>query len=1072
MLNREAHPQYYEESNEILSSLLELPIPRDILSHHDATWFMTQREHFGVDVRFEPHTGGGADLVGVTGLFDLRDCVGVAYKYGAESYTDVYFRLQQNEWLKKYLDLGASVAILDTQEMGKWHDFYEQVVHENWLSQLGPRVLGYSGLGVMDVVQIRGLWTAMDRLIKRDLGGWANVDNSTPIAIESAGSFAYAPSVDPPGGPIGYDVMFMDDFGTVGSVLMKNVRVMTGLRGQILEEQVIPSSSRVYGWVVPRPGENKRDAYARAEELRRYSQGQSPGESVTVPVISDGQLSLWRKLSSVRPVEASIAHDGISAGLTVDEVIRYLFLGDSNLEWHPFSAMGLSLPSKAVEIHGLDIVFYGRRNGFQRDYRAVNNMVSWDLKKLKKGKREVTALNNVGGIILLPDEMDVEEMKKRVRAAQSLYNRVTSGTDKNILILTPQLFSIWQEMNTPIFGSSDMVTVQGDIPLRQRAKYGYGVGVGARHNLVIFQSKAQVGGNQIMVTEERGNEKLGHLIDFGLNFETSRPFLQRASTATGIRTQLESSQIPLLPGAYDKWYILATAAYNMGVLGNETGVIPSYLRSEIVKREMGDELAQLIGWVQTRQIIDMGARDAERWYGQYDKTVATLTMTHAHLDHVGSAPFTDRDMRWYGFAETFAYLTARSKKANSYDSKYEHVLRIAGPRGSGGYERAYRDWRPVLRSGEPIHLSDSLIARLYMTNHSIGGSGMVGISTSDGTPLVLLTGDFNMGRRTIETAENLAGKYPVIVTESTNSEEWEKPSTGITSQMVYDTMYSLMKKYQGQGLVVVIPPNNLRRLALIQEIASRVGRRVAIGPEMAEVVHQLHVARDNISRDDVDGFDQPLPRIGEDVGLWWAPITQPQTYRTLLREAAEKRLLGVVDSARLSRESGGWIVVVTPYRTLGDDFGNAHFPRGLQVLHSAYFPYEPSSQLLIMNNTRWLQKFGGNGLYHADFIVSGAKGRRVRLAHNYAVDFEGEYGLHSSGHGTFDGTFAVLTALTNGWQPGHNLVLIHGNHPKSYAMSLIERITDVGGHMPHISFQLGQYNAAEGKLRGHVMALS
>ena len=92
---------------------------------------------------------------------------------------------------------------------------------------------------------------------------------------------------------------------------------------------------------------------------------------------------------------------------------------------------------------------------------------------------------------------------------------------------------------------------------------------------------------------------------------------------------------------------------------------------------------------------------------------------------------------------------------------------------------------------------------------------------------MLYTGDVKPGNWTEKTVNRLAGEYPVIVMETTNLEDAAKPSSGVTEQMVRDTLLDRIRKREGYGGSCGSSKSS-GRLQSIGEVAEAVGRKVAM----------------------------------------------------------------------------------------------------------------------------------------------------------------------------------------------------------------------------------------------------
>ena len=107
-----------------------------------------------------------------------------------------------------------------------------------------------------------------------------------------------------------------------------------------------------------------------------------------------------------------------------------------------------------------------------------------------------------------------------------------------------------------------------------------------------------------------------------------------------------------------------------------------------------------------------------------------------------------------------------------------------------------------------------------------------------------------------------------------------------------------------------------------------------------------------------------------------------------------------------------------------------HFTIPPTVIYSAPFPYQSAAKYRIGANLVWIKQ--QNGHFFADFEVLGTGGRVVPKPSGR---------LHASGHATFPQMIdEILIPLLGNTFSGKTVILIHGEHPVSYATQLKQRL--------------------------------
>lgn len=1028
----------WREEMESCWRLFEVVVEQELfcngLKKAGATWVRSPEGAKVLDIGFVPETRENHEFLGVN-VFARPNSVGVVFRPVEVPYEEVEQSLREDEELGPLMSQGARVVILTMEDLQNWIGFYAQVKAEGWHDILGDKALEYSGLGRTDWAYAARFAAAADDLL---------VANAQ-VFVERGVAHIDLPSK----GKI--DRAFVNAQGDVVGVVMHHVRVAE-LKGEILEEKVLSEGVLVPGLVVRRTGESKREAYERARNLARYWRRRLGEESLEVPVVSEGQLSIWRKLGMWSEVESAV----VGSDLSTEEVIRFLYLGKSNLEPGELARMGYSLPSTGREFAGVDVVFLERGPVEERRVATIDGLLGLNLGRKKKDEEGFLALNRVSGIVILPDEWDVREMKSHVERIRYDLNYRTGGPDSHLLYLTRELFDRWRERGS-IFADGE---ANGFASLRQRHEYGYGAINGGRSvGLHVWRPFPEIGGQKMAVVVDTGGDRVVNMIDWGTSFEAATPALReltaKAPTSIGLRRQLETGELPMVLGAYDTEYILASIRKYPAILHMDSNnAVSSFLRAEIKRRVDFKDVERLVGEGNARRIYELAEQDERWWYGEREQIVSNLAISHAHVDHVGDVPFLDRRVVMWGTAETMAHLRAMTRRGKSWTNRYEYVSLVTQDKDGAAYRREYRDAYPTYWSGQRVRIGEGLAVEFSLANHSMTGMAMVGVRDEEGKGLMLYTGDVKPGNWTEKTVNRLAGEYPVIVMETTNLEDAAKPSSGVTEQMVRDTLLDRIREAGRDTVVVVAPANHLERLQSIGEVAEAVGRKVAIGPAHAELVEQMRADREMLAPLGVDGFDFWLPALGSEAALWWPTlmpdesedelvwpqVTTPRRFQRNLFEIAMGGGMGVVDLERLSKEGQEWLVVIDPYRLFRHEFGGGWFGNGLSVLHSAHFPYQGYAKRFLAENTRWVGEQRGKHLM--DFEVKGMGGRVVNQPNYGAGNMGGKkrYGLHASGHATFEEMVAILDGLVGGNFSGKKLVLVHGQSPERYERALRKRL--------------------------------
>lgn len=1040
-----------------------------------------------LDIAFVPKERKGGEFVGGLKLFARPDCIGVFWRDENESYVEVERRLRTDNEIGPLMEQGASVVIVTNSDLTHWKDFYKQVEEENWMEVIGEKVLDYSGLGRTDEAFGERFNQAIGELLEGEVDNFVEAGVAR-VGLPSKGKF---------------DRAFLDHEGHLVGVPLRHVRIAR-LQGELLEEEILSDEVIVPGMVVRESGESKREAYLRAQYLARRWKNQFGDVRVEVPVISRGQLSIWEKMGMWEEVDSVLGEVGLKA----EEVIRFLFLGKSNLEPGELARMGLSLPTRGKEFKDIDIVFTSKVG---QERTVVDRLIGLDPKSFPKWQRKRSGqigesadfdeedgfktieTINIGGIVLLSDEMAISEIKAYAKVLEFDFNYRTSGSPSKLLWLTPRLFEEWIRR-----GTAFELTEDKESDLKRRVEYGFGIGSDLRQiDLVIVRAEAEIGGKRHFVVEVGQNgDEVWYPSDAGATFNVpagERGLMSQSRQSKGVMSLLKSGQLPMIPGLVHPEYILGTVASFPYLWKGGGGDPASYIRSEIVHRGLSQGLVEVmigremdrrakahvgksdeeiveIATSKARDVWMLGIEDEKKWYQGRQLEFGPAVISHPHADHDAMLAFYS-SMDVVTGNDSVAYMRAKSRKGN-WKQNLMAVADIRNYAQGRPYSWEYRNFIPVNWDEQKIRLSESLYVQMPRTNHSVP-SRMTGFFR-DTQPLFMDTHDFKVGPLTENAVNIFAGVFPIVITESTNTLDWTKPSTGITEEVVADTMEYLTQSFgDGNLIVVVCPSNHIDRVNTVREVMTnnRGNRKVALGPQMAEVVEQLRAEKQLYESYGVDGFDLPLAEIGEDVALY-ASAKNPRSYERSLRAKAVKGRLGIVDEEQLSEEGKEWVIVLSSYDYFKSELEGVSFEdQGLTVLHAAHYAYERETAERYAANIKWVSKLnreiahdGRRARYFVDFEVGG-DGGFVGPGANYQRDDGRKFGLHASGHATFEEVFSVVHGLLGGVYKDKTLILVHGEHPYTYKRQLIDRfMVEQEQHFREFGKKLGLANPGDLKI--------
>jgi hypothetical protein len=837
-------------------------------------------------------------------------------------------------------------------------------------------------------------------------------------------------------------------------------------------EKVLDQAVMCPGFIIRKTWETKREAYDRARKAKQLYTAAYGNKDISIPVISAGQNSLWKKMGFASELKNRLPQ----AELTVEEVIRYLYLGQDNLHPGPLSKDGISLPPKS-DGFGIDILLVNREKGSMNfQYTTVDQMPGY-VKVGNSGKYELGKVSNVGGILIVPDGwQDDKKIVDHLETQRRFLMRYVQHTkDVNIIPLDSKLFKLWKAAGSSLLEKSDR-----PVPVKNT---GYGskrIALDEENMdrdgtfLGIMQQGTQIGGVQMAVAQRRQGDTAYHIIDMGGVYaytpQAYQELTARPTTASGIKLEMELQALPMIPGIFFGEYILQSALGFRGIADPEN-VSPtaSYIRSELAHRFTISELSGVFGQRRAREIVRLGKLDETIWYKKGNHHLSTITSTHAHDDH-DRGIFALDDVPIILRRQTLALFKAKTQRAGTWRGQLLSMALIQHDKVRNSFERLDRQLIPVDFNNQKISLGEGLYENLFLVGHSLPGTGAPFISSVDGkTKSVLYTADIRPDDTgsTQKMVEKLSGKVDVIITESTNPQDSNKVSVGATETTVKESFAKLFAANEKRPVIVMTPWHNLERINTIWEVAESMGRKVALGYDHWEAVIQM-AAEQKIAPPGAEGFEFEYPEIGEDMALWPRFMTKPFKYQDALYSAAQGGNLGILTTDRLKKEGGDWVIVTSPTRHLIKDFNGDFWPNGVAVAHSAPFPYALPQKWLAAVNKQWTER-NARGRFYADFEVYGDGGRATPVVSPFGP-------LTASGHGTYEQNVQLIADLLGETYKGKEVVVIHGEHSEKYSRMLQNDIAKkLGLNRPEdlkITGKLFTYNPSNPqKYKGHWIKL-
>ena len=976
----------------------------------------------GLDLAFQEKMGGEGCFVGVE-LFGRENVVGVVVA-GEVRKLKQRISVVEDKVVVMDVELRGGVVVGITEaDLANWLAFYQQIEAEDWREKVGNVVLQYSGLERMeseahDIVSL----------------GWDRLKIETEERIDGLGlKWAKGESLDE---------AFVDAKGEQALVPVFHVR-MPQMQENIMMENVLSEAVQVPGVVIRKEQESKRELYERALTATLAYREKYGREDIVVPAVGKAQIELWRNLGMFDVLSPNVTETGI----TNEQLARYLFLGKSNLDPGPLSKKGYSMPGRGdlFSFPGVDLIFT-KMSGGLRKVTPVDNFAVFD----KHGK--VVPLSNVVGAVIYGPGMTFEEMKTKtetVRRDIAYRSGVPGGF---LLFATPELFKFWQEQGSPFF-QGNIEAIPG-VDAQKRNEYVMPMRMDKAFYFEVHKYQ-QIGGKRsgIKVMGPEGNS-LVHLIDWGASFTESPDGLEglgkQPPTADALLRLLRTT-LPMKPNMYFGDYLLATAMRFPGLANRQLVTkdpVASYLVSEMygMLKNNEAELEEKLPADVMQIIRELGPRNREIW-GADQVKVLTATLSHFHADHAGLYPYLSDDIRAIVSGPSRALMQASSNKAGSWRRKFMNRVLITEPKVGAAYQTAPVDISPYYFSGQRIPLSGADVMTPYFVDHSVDGGVWQyhEIQLNGGQISLLDTGDWRVDKegKIWDIAHTLAGKVDVMVTEATNFGS-EKLDEGKTETDVRRTLEKVFSRSKNEALIVVAPINNFERMQNIYEAGKKAGRKVAFSYSHAEMEMQLQAAK-QIAPMGAEGFGHVLPvEFGNDgLSIWAKRMTSQRMYQRTMYELASMGDLGVLTPERLAKEMGDWVVVISPYDVMQDQFDGVAYTNGLKVIWSASFPYESEAKLFMGANNMWIKRAGGK--FVADVDVRGQGGRVDRRIADEGI-------LHVSGHANPMQIKKAISII----KP-NTVVITHTDKPATVAVEMKKWF----GEKIRIIWQMDTYSSEE-----------
>ncbi len=987
-----------EKMRAMLAQLTQTQFVKEQLIDSEATW-VAHPDRNRLDLGFlhkgKVRVSNGLENSAYAGLhlFGKNRVLGVIVTDEVRSDEDWQQMMTDSEVRHLVERQGGEVAMVTEGELENWLNFYRKLEEvkpyeeDSLLERLGAeRAEELAGLRVLNFEEESRLLRGVEMLLAE------NEDQFKKRGVDIKTMYR---------GGWGMDIVFMNHSGLLVPLNIKNVRDGE-IDDGVVREWVMDEDPMVVGMCVRKYGETKIEFYNRTKAIERQFREELKEPSLKILAVGAGAARLWEKLGFLQQPQGSFP-------FVTDQIMRayrMLYMGRDTHHPGVLARMGLSLPGYGgnLAFPRVDGVFLKRDKHGQPIWTTVDNLLA-----LRKGKER--ALSNVGGFVVFPTDMSFEEREAYVKQASVDYNRRTGQLRANLWHLDENLLNLIEQRGAFV-DPGDLAPVEPKKAIKyfQRPKKGNEPDA---INLHITRMGPEVGGNRHLLEVIENGVSTRVLGDLGASFDQGMPpalkgIGRQSPTTDGVRRMMTYGDLPMMPEVIEIWYLIKTAMH-WPALANEEIVekdpVAKFLVGELYSRLKKDEIRAYFHTNVVRTILAMGARCASEFRGGREVVVAAMAPTHAHFDHVGLLPFVDKEIMIAIFGAAWATLLGRTARANSWHTDYLNSVDITeNIRAGQAYNRQPKDIKVYWRGGDPwIRLTPDISMKAWHVDHPVPGVWQ--LFDIAGTKL-FTTGDWRMSEAT-RRAMGALGKenVDVAVIEATNLGD-EKLYLDRTEKDVSDSLADILNEPSSQGrlVVMIVAPDNYERLKEAMEVAQAAGRKIALNEAHAISLLQMQAAAE-ISPVDAEGFDHIWPSgvLGEEnVTLWAKTMSRPRAHAESLRKMAAASSQGALTPERLVKkgEQGKWVVFVTPYDILNDQFGNCGLDKPRLVYSAPSLYSKPSRDFYQMNKMAWQNLMGGEWISH--YFVE----------HNTTIMRPTKYGpLHVSGHANPSQIFELLSLL-------------------------------------------------------------
>lgn len=1002
------------EQRKSINLLMSTPFIKNMLKDRNLKWVIKPREARDLDIVFIKKDQSLDSRLSSIPIFGLPNCIGVKISKDEkeESFIQAYKQVEDGQYEEKRKNIQQNnltdhddiVAVLAPNDIPQWISFFEQIENAKLNEKFSQKqLIGLSGLERTSNIYRKRLIDGFNNVI----GNKKNIFLEAELDIDSNHKYL--------------DFAFVKKDGRLGSLLFHHVRE-SQLDGQILRRTISHSPKNIVGAIVKKVGENERDTWNRALAIQQKIVTEEGVDDATVLVISGGQLSLFEKWGFEKPLKTSIP----DCSVNLREVMDFLFLGQGNddpgilaLEKNNFS-----LP-RNFSSFGIDVLFEKRDDLKGKILAPINGITALDFKAIKNGDKEnniFCPIDNVVGIVCVPDEYDHSQIMERIKNIKTIINRISIGSEVNLLPLNSILFKKWKEL-----GEINWIVDKKDDEEAEKKHFLYTNGNidNTSSELRLFPLGPTIGSARMLLTIRKGNEFKNFPIDWGTTYShvplDDLSLIGRASVSA-IRNKLRKGQLPIVSSIYSDFYLLKSAEGWPAIDdGRINDLAASFVRAEITKRVSFEDACNVLGKDRADKIFSLGKKDIERWYGETIITNGKILFSHSHKDHSGMAPFLEGSSvsSWI----TSALLLASSNHSNTWLDNFVYQSRVDLPKKGSSYIKINRDMHSVFYHNEEVDLAEDVRAKFYFTNHSDSGSVAIGISTPHGK--ILYSGDIEPGPQTDITLNSIAeDEYNNFLWECTNPKFSNKPSVFIKEQMVVESFEKVFNRYNNHLIVIAAPHNYIGRLeSIIKAInQSKNVRDVYVGLKHADILNHLRKALITAPLD-ATGRDLFLPEPGEDVGVYQKPAVQLRPWQKITLDLAKEKNIGVIEQKDLKSIRGNSVLVISPFDYPENIFGGAGVSSKVVYIYSSPFPYDAQSKRRVSRIKREME-YGG-GIFLADFKIFGDGGRVSPFVQK-------DFGFHAGGHGDFEENMQMLEKVLGNLSRTKTVYFTHGERPNVY----------------------------------------